>query len=188
MQAAGFCDSLLGNNMADFEPALQKTLGNEGGFFHNTVTGEIVNRGITLTFVRNCGYCTTADEVYIQNLTVDQTAEIYRKYFWDPHNIGQINDQDVASKVFDLTVNMGPGNAAHEGALTLLQKAICDCGGNCQIDGIIKTQSITQVNALNAGQLLAAYRQRAEARYREIAADDPKVAPNLGGWLNRLNS
>jgi lysozyme family protein len=174
--------------MANFEPALQKTLANEGGFFHNPVTGEIVNRGITLTFVQDCGYCTTADEAYIQNLTMDQTAEIYRKYFWDAHKFGEINDQDLASKVFDLTVNMGPGNAAHEGALTLLQSAICDCGGNCQIDGIVGPQSIAQVNALNAAQLLAAYRQRARLRYQAIAAGDPKVAPNLNGWLRRLDS
>ena len=174
--------------MANFQPALQLTLVHEGGFFHNLVTGEIVNRGITLTFVKDSGYSTTADMAFIQNLTLDQTAEIYQKFFWDKHNIGQINDQNLANKVFDLTVNMGSGTAAHEGALTLLQRAVCDCGGNCQIDGFMGPQSIAQVNALNAGQLLAAYRQRAEARYQAIAAANQLLAGNLGGWLNRLNS
>jgi lysozyme family protein len=174
--------------MANFQPALQLTLAHEGGFFHNPVTGEIVNRGITLTFILNSGYCPTADAAFIQNLTLDQTAAIYQKYFWDAHNIGQINDQNLANKVFDLTVNMGPGTATHEGALTLLQRAVCDCGGNCQIDGIIGSQSIAQVNALNAVQLLAAYRQRAEARYQAIAAANQELAGNLDGWLNRLNS
>lgn len=166
--------------MANFDLAVQLTLQNEGGFFHNPVTGEVVNHGITLTFVRDCGYCTTADEVYIQNLSVDQAQQIYQKYFWDAYKLGQIDDQDIASKAFDLTVNMGPV------ALTLLQNAVNDCGGTCAVDGQIGPQSVAQINTLDPAQLLAAYRQRAKTRYETIAAADPKVAGNLDGWLARL--
>ena len=173
--------------MAEFAPAVELTLQHEGGFFHNPVTGEVVNRGITLTFIRSCGYNPTADEAFIQNLTLDQTYDIYRKYFWDRYNIGAIDDQNLANKVFDLTVNMGPGGGAHDGALTLLQKAVSDCGGHCAVDGNIGPQSIAQINAESPVQLLAAYRARAQERYREIAAADPKVAGDLNGWLARLN-
>jgi lysozyme family protein len=174
--------------MADFAPAVALTLQHEGGFFHNSVTGEVVNRGITLAFVRDCGYNPTADEAFIQNLTLDQTSDIYRKYFWDRYNIGAIADQNLANKVFDLTVNMGPGGSAHDGALTLLQKAVNDCGGHCAVDGIIGPQSIAQINAENPVQLLAAYRARAGERYREIATADPNVAGDLNGWLARLHA
>ena len=174
--------------MADFDPAVNLTLQHEGGFFHNAVTGEVVNRGITLAFVRDCGYNATADEGFIQNLTLDQTCDIYRKYFWDRYNIGAIDDQDLANKVFDLTVNMGPGGGAHEGALTLLQQAVNDAGGHCTVDGIIGPQSIAQINGQNPVQLLAAYRARAQERYQEIAAADPKLAGDLNGWLSRLNA
>ena len=98
--------------MADFDPAVQLTLQHEGGFFHNPVTGEVVNFGITLTFVRDSGYSAAADEAFIQNLTAQEAREIYRKYFWDRYNIGAIANQDLANKVFDLTVNMGPGGKA----------------------------------------------------------------------------
>ena len=47
--------------MADFGPAIQPTLQHERGFFHDPVTGEIVNFGITLAFVLDSGYCATAD-------------------------------------------------------------------------------------------------------------------------------
>lgn len=174
--------------MSDFDPALQLTLQNEGGFFHNPVTGEIVNRGITLTFVRDCGYCTTADESFIQNLTMSQTHDIYLKYFWNAHNIGSIADQSLANKVFDLTVNMGPGGKDRPGALTLLQQAVNDCGGGCGVDGVLGPQSIAQINKTDAVQLLAAYRNRAGQRYRDIAAGNAKLTADLNGWLNRLNA
>jgi len=174
--------------MADFDPAVQLTLQTEGGFFHNTVTGEVVNYGITLSFVLDSGYRPDADVAFIQNLTRQEAQQIYQKYFWDLHNLSQIEDQTLANKVFDLTVNMGPGNAAHEGALTLLQRAVNDCGGTCTVDGQIGPLSIVQINARNPIQLLASYRARAKVRYEAIAAGDPKVTGDLSGWLARLGS
>jgi lysozyme family protein len=101
--------------MADFAPAVALTLQHEGGFFHNPVTGEVVNRGITLTFVHDSGYNPAADEAFIQNLTLDQTNDIYRKYFWDRYNIGAIADQNLANKVFDLTSTWALGEAITTG-------------------------------------------------------------------------
>ncbi len=171
--------------MADFEPAVQLTLQNEGGYFHNSVTGEVVNYGVTLAFASDCGYCTANDPDYIKGMSQQQAIDIYKKHFWDAHNLGSINDQGIANKTFDLTVNMGPGGANHDGALTLLQRAVCDCGGNCTIDGILGPQSLTSINALQAAQLLTAYRARAKARYEQIA-QDPKLASDLPVWLARL--
>jgi lysozyme family protein len=171
--------------MADFQPAVLLTLQNEGGFFHNTVTGEVVNHGVTLSFASGCGLCSAGDQEFIKNLTQQQAMDIYKQHFWDPHNFGSFQDQSLANKAFDLTVNMGPGSAQHEGALTLLQRAVCDCGGNCEIDGNIGPKSLACINAVNAEQLLKAYRGRAEARYRQIA-EDPKHAGDLKGWLARL--
>ncbi len=60
--------------MADFQPAVTITLQHEGGFFHNTVTGEIVNHGVTLQFVQSSGYKPDADESFIQNLSVAEAS------------------------------------------------------------------------------------------------------------------
>lgn len=174
--------------MASFDPAVQLTLRNEGGFYHNQVTGEIVNHGITLAFVKDSGYRAQADESFIRNLSQVQAAEIYRKYFWDRYRIGDIADQELANKVFDLTVNMGPGGRTRDGGITLLQKAVNDCGGNCAVDGVLGPQSIAAINALDPVGLLAAYRNRAKARYEAIAAANSALTPNLSGWLTRLNA
>ncbi len=174
--------------MANFDPAVDLTLQHEGGFFHNPKTGEVVNFGVTLTFVRDCGYCTTADEAFIKNLTRDQAREVYRKYFWDKYSIGQVNDQDLANKVLDLTVNMGPGGPTRDGGLTLLQKAANDLGGNLKVDGNLGPKSLAAINAQDPVKLLAAYRRRAKQRYQEIAAANATLAGNLTGWLARLNA
>ena len=168
--------------MADFQPAIQITLQNEGGFYHNPTTGEIVNHGITLKFVIGSGYNPNADESFIQNLSVDEASQIYQKYFWDAYHIGQIADQNLSNKVFDLSVNMGPA------ALPVLQSAVNACGGQCAVDGIIGPASIAQINALDPGTLLEQYRNLAAQRYRDIAANNSTLAGNLNGWLARLNS
>jgi len=168
--------------MADFQPAVAVTLRNEGGFAHNQVTGEIVNRGITLTFVRSSGYKPDADEDFIQNLSAAEASAIYETYFWNRHSIGSIADQSLANKVFDLTVNMGPA------ALKLLQSAANACGGQCAVDGVLGPVSIAQINGLDAVKLLAEFKELAGQRYRQIAADNRQLAGDLTGWLARLNS
>lgn len=167
--------------MASFEPAVQSTLRHEGGFFHNYKTGEIVNHGITLKFVRESGCQSAADERYIRALSEQDASVIYRKYFWDRYHMGQIADQDLANKVFDLTVNMGPA------ALKLLQQAVHDLGGGCAIDGILGPDSIRQINGSDARRLLAQYKERARQRYDQIA-NSPLLASNLEGWLRRLEA
>ena len=171
--------------MADFETAVLLTLQNEGGFFDNPVTGEVVNYGVTLAFASGCGYCSATDQDYIRSLTRDQAIDIYKKYFWDPHNFALFNDQVLANKAFDLTVNMGPGDRNMEGALTLLQRAVCECGGHCEVDGVIGPRTLAAINAADPAQLLTAYRARAKARYEQIA-QNPKLAGDLAGWLERL--
>jgi lysozyme family protein len=168
--------------MADFQAAVAITLQNEGGFFHNPVTGEIVNHGITLTFVQSSGYKPDADEAFIQNLSVAEASAIYRTYFWIRYSTGSIADQSLANKVFDLTVNMGPA------ALKLLQSAVNACGGQCAVDGVLGPISIAQINALDAAHLLAEFKQLAAQRYQQIASDNAQLAGDLTGWLSRLNS
>jgi lysozyme family protein len=163
--------------MADFEPAVAITLQHEGGFYHNPVTGEIVNHGITLKFVESSGYKPDADESFIQNLSTAEAFAIYRTYFWNRCHIGSIADQSLANKVFDLTVNMGPA------ALNLLQSAV-----KCAVDGVLGQISIAQINARDPVELLAEYKELAAQRYKRIAAGNPELAGDLTGWLSRLNS
>ena len=93
------------------------------------------------------------------------------------NRIGSIDDQCLANKVFDLTVNMGPA------ALKLLQSTV-----QCAKDGVLGPISITQINARDPVELLAQYKELAARRYTQIAAGNPQLAGDLTGWLSRLNS
>jgi len=141
-----------------------------------------VNHGITLKFVQSSGYKPDADADFIRNLGTQEAAQIYQKYFWDAYHIGSINDQALANKVFDLTVNMGPP------ALKLLQTAVNNVGGQCAVDGVLGPQSIGQINARDPVQLLAQFKQCAAQRYQGIASDNVSLAGDLSGWLTRLNA
>ncbi|HLY18826.1 MAG TPA: glycosyl hydrolase 108 family protein [Bryobacteraceae bacterium] len=174
--------------MAEFEPAVALTLQHEGGFYHNSATGEIVNHGITLAFVHSSGYRPDADEDYIRKLSVAEASQIYRTHFWDRYHIGSVNDQSLANKVFDLTVNMGPGGPNHSGALTLLQSAVNACGGKCAVDGVLGPASTGQINACDPAALFGQYKQLVAQRYTTIAAANTKLAADLPGWLARLNA
>jgi lysozyme family protein len=168
--------------MAEFQPAVTITLKNEGGFFHNPVTGEIVNHGVTLAFVQSSGYKPDADEAFIQNLSTAEASAIYQTYFWNRYSLGAIDDQSLANKVFDLTVNMGPA------AQKLLQSAVNCCGGQCAEDGVLGPLSLAQINALDPVKLLAEFKAAAAKRYQHIAANNTQLAGDLPGWLSRLNS
>ena len=168
--------------MAEFQPAVTITLQHEGSFFHNPVTGEIVNHGVTLKFVCSSGYKPDADEQFIRNLSTAEASAIYQTYFWNRYSLGSIADQGLANKVFDLTVNMGPA------ALKLLQSAVNACGGQCAVDGVLGPISFAQINALYPVKLLAEFKALAAQRYRRIAANNPQLAGDLTGWLSRLNS
>src|SRR5579863_374887 len=89
-----------------FATAVAQVLKDEGGYSKNVATGEVVNFGITLSFVKG-EIDPSATERYIQQLTVDIATNIYRKYFWHDPNIDLIVNDSLASLVFYLAVNQG---------------------------------------------------------------------------------
>lgn len=170
--------------MAEFLPAVTKTLVSEGAFFYNHKTGEVVSMGITLATLRSLGIlhstgaASEADVAFVKSLTGDEAKDIYRKEYWDPLHLDHINNQAVASKVFDLAVNMGVVSAAR-----FLQAS---CG--VAEDGVVGPITIARANAMDPVALLGSIRARAANRYQEIASANPALAGNLTGWLNRLNA
>jgi lysozyme family protein len=170
--------------MSDFNEAVGKTLAAEGGFFHNQVTGEIVNYGWTASTLASLGEPSTED--YVRSLTRDRAITLYREYFWNPLSLDSIADQALANKVFDIAVNQGLGTSAR-----LLQEAVNDLqlgGAILQIDGKIGPKTIDAANALPASNLLTTFRSHAKQRYMDIAAKNPQLKGDLPGWLQRLAS
>ena len=140
--------------------------------------------------------------------------EIELEQYWKPLNLDGIDDQTVASKIFDMGVNMG----AHQAAV-LAQRAVnfllaiggphASLTGGAQEpltggtqqppaaarfvpvvthlteDGVIGPKTLKQLNKLGPARILKALREFSESHYRHIVAVNPAQAVNLDGWLRR---
>lgn len=155
-----------------FQKAIAVVLAHEGGYVNNPADpGGETKFGISKRSYPNLD---------IKNLTRDQAVEIYRRNWWDRLRLGELQDTDVATKVFDLAVNMGAGTS-----VKLLQRALRAVGRTVTADGVMGPQTIAAVNAAEPRALLAALRAEAAGHYRLLIAKNPKLAVFEQGWMNR---
>lgn len=174
-----------------FAMAIQTVLRHEGGFVDDPLDpGGATNFGISLRFLRSLGVDLgdfdddgDLDEDDVKVMTQADAIRIYRREFWDRYRYQRLHPV-IAIKVFDLSVNMGPGNAHRR-----LQWALHGCGErHVTVDGIIGAQTTTAVEQTSSGNLICAIRAEAGFWYRDLAREKPATAKYLKGWLNRAYS
>lgn len=159
--------------MAEFEKAIDKVLAHEGGYVNDPADpGGETNFGISKRRYPNED---------ISALTPERARQLYRIDYWQ---YDAIESQAVATKVFDLAVNMGPLRA-HK----ILQMALNRLGpGMIEVDGVLGPQTLWAVNRTAECELLAAIRQRQKEFYLRLVHRDPGVAKFLPGWLKRADA
>ena len=101
-------------------------------------------------------------------VTVDAAKAIYRRLFWDRYHYEAISDQTKATKVFDVAVNCGPGNAAR-----LAQRACGDTEFPVDVDGILGERSYEAINASEQQPWMDAMCRRQAAYQGSIPAHRP---------------
>ena len=117
----------------------------------------------------------------IAGLTREQAIEIYRQDWWEKYQYGKIENLKVATKVFDLSVNMGPAQAH-----MILQGAVnfvIDSG--LKVDGILGPKTFAATNAANPAKVLQVIRYKAAEYYHSLARKRKESREFLLGWLNR---
>lgn len=156
--------------MGDFNKAFAFVMKNEGGYNHDLEdAGGETKYGISKRSYPN---------VDIANLTEEQAAEIYERDFWAPY--ASFPDR-IATKVFDLAVNMG-----HKQAVLILQRALRCCGAlNVKDDGVLGPVTKSAVQIANQDLLIVALRSETAGFYRLLAAKTPSQQKFLDGWLKR---
>ena len=155
--------------MADFDPAVAKTLIREGGsrFTDNPDDrGGATKYGISQNAYPN---------VDIPNLTEDQAKAIYKRDYWDKVSGDTLRSQAVAENIFDTAVNMGPTTATKLAQMTL----------DLDIDGKFGPATTKAVNAADEQEFLAEYTLAKVARYAAICNKDRTQSKFLLGWINR---
>jgi lysozyme family protein len=150
--------------MADFELAISATLKNEGGYVNDLDDSG----GETKYGISKASY----PHLDIANLTTDQAEEIYLRDFW---KFDGIDNQMLANKVFDMSVNMG------HSAIKILQRLL----GGLTIDGEYGPSTEAEINAVNPLKLLERYQDALAQHYKDIVTKTPSKAEFLDGWLKR---
>jgi lysozyme family protein len=172
--------------MADFRQAVQKTLVHEGGYQNIPAdTGNWYNGinygtkyGITPRDVANYYPALITDVNCVRNLTVDQATTIYKAGYWKDL-YSQINSQQIAEKLFDMSVLFGVGTA-----VKLLQISM-QSEISIVSDGVFGQETLNDVNQYGD---LSSYRTVLLNHCMDVVNRNPQDAKFLTGWTNRITS
>lgn len=174
--------------MADFNEAVRKTLGVEGGYSNRkSDRGGKTNLGITQGLLLEAISRGVVPPMRIEDLTEPQAVKIYRFFFWDELGLDGMDSQIVAEEIFDTAVNMGPTSAVR-----ILQRALRlgDYTHRVVVDGILGPKTLERVNEVTCSSkdedtLFKALNVLQGARYIEICERYPDQIENLRGWLDK---
>lgn len=171
--------------MTAYDAAFEKTLAHEGGYVDDPDDpGGATNYGVSLRWLRAEGIDIDGDgDVDADDIAAIDTEDakaIYHEHWWLKYRYDEVTVPEIAAKIFDLSVNMGPVQA-HK----LVQKACNTCGHALVVDGILGSRSIATVNSSYAVQLLDAIREHAADFYTTLVEERPELAKYLNGWLRR---
>lgn len=169
--------------MSTFEDAIPVILQHEGGWVSNPKDpGGETNYGISTLIIEREGLTNEylslpegREPGWLKAMTEDTAKKIYKDLFWDRYGYGQLDDQTVATKIFDCSVNCGPGRAhvfAQEVAGT-------------HADGIIGPQTLAAINAITPQSFVQAYADEMTTYYTNLVAKKPQLDVFLHNWLHR---
>jgi len=190
--------------MARFDPAFEKVLGHEGGYVdHAADPGGATNYGISLRYLRDRGDLDgdgildgdidgdgDVDADDIRGLKLGDVKHLYHTGFWTPNRLNEVMSQPIATKIFDLCVNMG----SRQG-WKLVQRA-CNAAAmrfpdwdDIVDDGVVGPNTLRAVNTYSDGDepdhLLETIREVQAQFYRDLVERKPSLEVFLAGWLNR---
>jgi lysozyme family protein len=122
-----------------------------------------------------------------------EAEKIEEAGYWNVLRLGEIGNQAVANKLFDMAVNMGVHQAAvlAQRAANGLLHAVVQPGfpaAGLIEDGAIGAKTLAAINALDPASYVQTLRDLAAAFYHHIAAVNPAQAVNLAGWLRRAEA
>jgi lysozyme family protein len=171
--------------------AADNVLRKEGGHVsHAADPGGATNWGMSLRFLLS------EKPEFFAGITLDQdkdgdidaedvrampreaAVEILRRW-WRRYGYARLA-VGVGEKTFDMSVNMGPGQAHR-----LLQRAINDCSGSVVVDGVLGPRTVAAANAINPQRLLSQICTRQADFYQALVKQNPQLRVFLRGWLNR---
>ena len=157
--------------MADFTTAVEFILqpGHEGGLeIDPNDPGGLTNFGISQR---------AYPHLDIRKLTRDGAVMLYRTDWW---RYDTIRSQRIANKLLDQEVNFGQG-----GGTKILQAALQYFRMAVDADGVLGPHTLSAVNGVPPDELFKELAARAALAHCKDAIANPKLLPDLLGWLRR---
>ena len=164
--------------MADFGPAFEKMLHDEGGMQLTDIPGD--RGGMTYAGIaRNPnpdwpGWALVDRKEFGGSLT-SMVREFYRQRFWNVVRGDEIRDQQIAETIFNFAVNTGTGVA-----IKLAQVIV-----GATPDGGIGPKTVELLNQCTAQKFVPSYALAKIGRYANICNKDRGQSKFLLGWINR---
>ena len=172
--------------MADISKALPVVLHHEV----SPITGPYSNHpndhggptcyGITLAEYQLYKPGATVED--LKHIPMSDVQTIYRANYWMVLGLDDILSQMVATKVFDICVNAGPGQAT-----LLAQRACITCGQKVEADGHMGPITRSAINKCDPTKFVVALKQGQANFYNAIVQHDPTQKVFLKGWLSRAD-
>ncbi len=162
--------------MADFAPAFEEMIVNEGGYKLTNIAGDRGGQtyaGIARTMNPQWPGWAAVDRGEVP--PSELVRAFYRANFWDAVAGDAIADQSVAANLFDFGVNAGP-----RVAVKLAQLVV-----GATPDGVPGPKTVAALNAASPDLFIARYALAKLGRYRDIVTRDRSQIKFLLGWINR---
>lgn len=161
--------------MADFAPAFEAMIRNEGGYVLHDVPGDRGGQtyaGIARKMNPQWPGWALIDRG--QEVPAAMVREYYKANYWEPIKGDRITSQVIAQTIFDFHVNAGSV------ARKLAQLVV-----GATPDGVIGDKTLAALNAYDEAKFVMAYALVKIARYRDIVTRDRTQMKFLLGWINR---
>lgn len=161
--------------MADFKPAFEIMMRNEGGYVLHDVPGDrggMTYAGIARNMQPNWPGWAMIDRQ--QDVPTQMVRDFYKRDFWDPIRGDELQHQAIAQAIFDFHVNTG------RPARTLAQVV-----AGLTPDGQFGDVTVQTLNATDPEKFVLAYALAKIARYRDIVNKNRTQQKFLLGWINR---
>ena len=167
--------------MADFAPAYERTILNEGGYVLHDVKGD--KGGQTYAGIARKKNPQWQGWAYIDRGDIPPTQmvrEFYLKGWWQPLCLDDVENQRMAETLYDFAIN----TSAYGRPMVAAKLAQIVVGA--APDGVFGPKPVAALNAYQPELFMARYALVKLARYRDIVRKDREQIKFIMGWINRL--
>lgn len=164
--------------MADFLPAFEQMIKDEGGYVLHEVqgdTGGATYAGIARNKNPHWNGWRYIDRKELGGPLTGMVRDFYKVEFWDKMRGDELLEQEIANSIFNFGVNAGMSMAVKLAQLVV----------GATPDGVIGPKTVELLNQQNPTDFQKSYALTKIARYAEICNKNRTQSKFLLGWINR---